>query len=154
MASTGTRGPKPWTQHRAGMIFLRVPTADWIAVGHGWSASSARSPARSASFGMCLVQFLSSRTGSIRARATGPPTFQAVEEEAVYRQEYDGRHNEDPDLDHCCRSFGSPAQEEVSACFGNSRWPATTAAATSASLVLARRDWSRNISKASASSTE
>jgi hypothetical protein len=35
MASIGTRGPKPWTQHRASTIFLRVPTADWIAVRHG-----------------------------------------------------------------------------------------------------------------------
>jgi hypothetical protein len=35
MASTGTRGPKPWTQHRASTIFLRVPTADWTAVRHG-----------------------------------------------------------------------------------------------------------------------
>ena len=35
MASTGTRGPKPWTQHRASTIFLRVPSADWIAVRHG-----------------------------------------------------------------------------------------------------------------------
>ena len=35
MASTGTRGPKPWTQHRASTIFLRVPSADWTAVRHG-----------------------------------------------------------------------------------------------------------------------
>jgi hypothetical protein len=35
MASTGTRGPKPWTQHRASTIFLRVPSSDWIAVRHG-----------------------------------------------------------------------------------------------------------------------
>ena len=48
----------------------------------------------------------------------------------------------------------SPTQEEMSGCFGSSRWPSTTAAATSASLELVRRDWSRSISKASASSTE
>jgi hypothetical protein len=35
MASTGTRGPKPWTQHRASTIFLRVPSAEWTAVRHG-----------------------------------------------------------------------------------------------------------------------
>jgi hypothetical protein len=35
MASTRTRGPKPRTQHRASTIFLRVPSADWIAVRHG-----------------------------------------------------------------------------------------------------------------------
>jgi hypothetical protein len=47
-----------------------------------------------------------------------------------------------------------PGQEVRSGCFGSSRWPSTMAAATSASLVLARRDWSRIISKASKSSTE
>jgi hypothetical protein len=40
MASTGTRGPKPWTQHRASTIFLRVPSADWTAVRHGRSGVS------------------------------------------------------------------------------------------------------------------
>jgi hypothetical protein len=35
MPSTTTRGPKPWTQHQASTIFLRVPSADWIAVRHG-----------------------------------------------------------------------------------------------------------------------
>jgi hypothetical protein len=35
MSTATTRGPKPWTQHRASTIFLRVPTADWIAVRHG-----------------------------------------------------------------------------------------------------------------------
>jgi hypothetical protein len=35
MASSTTRGPKPWTQHRASTIFLRVPSADWAAVRHG-----------------------------------------------------------------------------------------------------------------------
>jgi hypothetical protein len=35
MASTGTRGPKPWTQHQASTIFLRVPSADWAAVRYG-----------------------------------------------------------------------------------------------------------------------
>jgi hypothetical protein len=29
------RGPKPWIQHRASTIFLRVPTAGWTAIRHG-----------------------------------------------------------------------------------------------------------------------
>ena len=33
--ATSTRGPKPWTQHRASTIFLRVPSAEWTAVRHG-----------------------------------------------------------------------------------------------------------------------
>jgi hypothetical protein len=45
-------------------------------------------------------------------------------------------------------------QEGMFGCFGSSWWPSTTAAARSASLRLVRRDSSRSIWKASASSTE
>ncbi len=35
MASDGSNGPKPWTQHQASTVFLRVPTADWTLVRRG-----------------------------------------------------------------------------------------------------------------------
>lgn len=31
----GTHGPRPWTQHRAQTIFLRVPVTDWVEVTRG-----------------------------------------------------------------------------------------------------------------------
>lgn len=36
MASDGTRGPKPYQQHQASTVFLRVPAADWAAVKGGF----------------------------------------------------------------------------------------------------------------------
>lgn len=35
MAADGSRGPKPWTQHKASTTFLRVPRHDWPAVKNG-----------------------------------------------------------------------------------------------------------------------
>lgn len=35
MASDGSKGPKPYTQHQARTVFLRVPADDWNAVKHG-----------------------------------------------------------------------------------------------------------------------
>jgi hypothetical protein len=51
-------------------------------------------------------------------------------------------------------TVGGAAQGPISGYLGSNRWPSTTAAATSTSLELLRRDWSRSIAKASASSTE
>lgn len=31
----GSEGPKPYTQHRASTIFLRIPAVDWVSVIHG-----------------------------------------------------------------------------------------------------------------------
>jgi hypothetical protein len=44
LASDGSNGPKPWTQHHASTVFLRVPTADWIPVKHGKKTEFRASP--------------------------------------------------------------------------------------------------------------
>lgn len=36
MGSDGSRGPKPYTQHQARTLFLRVPVDDWAAVRGGF----------------------------------------------------------------------------------------------------------------------
>jgi hypothetical protein len=36
MAADGSRGPRPYTQHRMSTLFLRVPDREWAAVSRGY----------------------------------------------------------------------------------------------------------------------
>lgn len=44
MAADGSNAPKPYTQHRAATVFLRVPSADWAAVKNGIKTEFRASP--------------------------------------------------------------------------------------------------------------
>lgn len=45
MGSDGSRGPKPYRQHLASTVFLRVPAEDWIPLIHGKKSEFRASPA-------------------------------------------------------------------------------------------------------------
>jgi hypothetical protein len=47
VASDGSRGPKPYTQHQASTAFLRVPAEDWPAVKGGFKTEFRAQPGKS-----------------------------------------------------------------------------------------------------------
>lgn len=54
MASDGSKGPKPYPQHKASTVFLRVPAADWAAVKQGLKSEFRAQPGKTS--GLLFVE--------------------------------------------------------------------------------------------------